>query len=94
MYRLAALPAAFTCLDDVLVEDQHGRLFVLERDIASLMPVKAQDEGLIMSFFEASQDTTWRTEADMIRIFCRNATADQVTAATVLPPEDFHATAP
>jgi hypothetical protein len=72
MYRLAAVPAAFTSTDNLLLEDERGRLFVLERDGASLEPVEERDENLIMSFYEASQDATWRSADDVTRLFCRN----------------------
>lgn len=101
LYRLAAQPAPWTTEDEVIVEDQQGRLYLLSGAAPRLLPVCREDADLLGAFFEPSQDSTWHSAADLWRMLFTRRQTDQrrsrwraVPTSTLADPRELVLAAP
>jgi hypothetical protein len=60
-YQIFGLPASFSLADDVVVVDSCGGYGLLGREPAGLTLLTHNEVGLVMGFYEAAEDTGWRT---------------------------------
>lgn len=77
-FRVAARPVTFVASTEVIIEDVAGQLHLLDWDQAQLDTLTSADMAALGTFFEASQDCTWHTLADLCAIL-----SDSFPAASV-----------
>lgn len=101
LYRLAAQPAPWMTVDEVIVEDQQGRLYLLSGAAPRLLPLCREDADLLGAFFEPSQDSTWHSAADLWRMLFARRQNDQrrsrrraVPSSALADPLEFVLAAP
>jgi hypothetical protein len=58
-YRLAGTPAPFSTDDDVLIEDEFGHLYFLNRMARKLELVPCEALSIVMTFYEPVLRTRW-----------------------------------
>jgi hypothetical protein len=67
-YRLLAQPANRTRSEDVLVEEFDGHIYLLDRGERRLVPVDQNEASVLLSFYDRSQDISWHTDAELMRL--------------------------
>jgi hypothetical protein len=67
-FRVAARPVTFVASTEVIIEDVAGRMHLLDWDQSQLSELSPADLVSLGTFFEASQDCTWHTLAELCAI--------------------------
>lgn len=73
-YRLAALPAAWLAVDEYIIEDEAGGLYLLNACAGQLEPLDPADANVMIQWFELSQCFSWHTASDLVNKTLRAAT--------------------
>ena len=76
--RVAARPRTFVASTEVIIEDVAGQLHLLDWDREELSELSSADLAALGTFFEASQDCTWHSLADLCAIL-----SDSIPSASV-----------
>lgn len=72
-YRIAGIPADYLMLDMVLVEDDAGRPYLLERSALNLTPVEPGEFAVLNGLFEPALDRRWKREQDLYQVTVRTS---------------------
>jgi hypothetical protein len=68
-YRLAGIPVSFSTDNDVLIEDEHGRLYFLGRNMALPAPVPSEELPIVSTFYDPVLQTRW-VDLDELSLKC------------------------
>lgn len=85
-YRLVGVPASFSTVDDILIQDEHGDLYLLNRRTTCPERVADLDVPMVFTFYEPVERTRWTDlgELSVMRVRLAPATPSSLDAVEML----------